>query len=329
MSENIQSNPDSNAPPNESLRTINARIDEIERRQRKDEEDERSHNLNQLRVNTTIAIFTALLFVTSALSVVYLIRQTGIVADQKTTMDKTLLAMLTQTQVMQGQLEQMKGSSAQTDQLIASEKVSSDAARSASDTAGKELVIGNRPWVKIRHRIASPLTFDVGGRVGSPATLTIEDVIENVGNSVALNVGHWEEVIPMDPDPLHATKTATARARQYCDQHRHPHPNELQGEALFPHDPRVEFSATGVEMSRIQKSVIRDSTTLNGKAGFVVVGCIWYRFSFEPKSLPTHQTRFMYYLGVPQDGGFQPYITPTGIANELRLIDIPNGYTTD
>jgi hypothetical protein len=65
-------------PPAESIRAIKTRLDVIERQQRKDREEERSHDLSQLRVNRSVALFTGLLFVTSVVSDLFLIRQTSI-----------------------------------------------------------------------------------------------------------------------------------------------------------------------------------------------------------------------------------------------------------
>ena len=65
------------------------------------------------------------------------------------------------------------------------------------------------------------------------------------------------------------------------------------------------------------------------KAGFVLVGCVCYKASFESADAPTHQTRFMYFLGTPMEGVFQPYIVPKGTANNLQLITAPLGFTAD
>ena len=83
-------------------------------------------------------------------------------------------------------------------------------------------------------------------------------------------------------------------------------------------------------MPAVEAATIRSESGLNGKAAFVLVGCIFYRFSFEPESAPTHQTRFIYWLGVPyKEGGFQPYVIPSGVATDLRLIAMPDGFTAD
>ena len=218
-------------------------------------------------------------------------------------------------------------------QWCANEKAAS-AAKSAADTAAKSMEIGNRPWVKIKHRVISPLKFDIGGRMGSPlALMKVEDTIENVGQSVALNVLSWEDVIPMDIG-VPSTITARNHQAQWCDANRHPDPHGLSGYILFPHDPLVEQSEVGPQMATIEKFTIRtprkEESRINGMVAFVLVGCVCYRSSFESKDAPTHQTRFMYYLGRPEpEGGFFPYVLPRGTADELRLILIPDSLTAD
>jgi len=208
--------------------------------------------------------------------------------------------------------------------------VQAEAARNAAKTAADQLVLGERPWVKIKHRIVTPLTFDIGGRTsGIPvALMTIEDTIENVGQTVAINVLSWEDVIPVDRD--HSIRTARARQKEYCDANRHPDPRGLSGSTLFPHDPSIQQSIVGPQMPKVAEATIRNEPGLNGKVAFVLVGCVFYRSSFEPRSMSTHQTRFIYWLGVPySEGGFQPYVIPSGVAGELRLITMPDGFTAD
>ena len=79
-------------------------------------------------------------------------------------------------------------------------------AEQSLEIARKQIEVSERPWVKVSHRIISPLTFDVGGRVaGNVAMTTIEDTFENVGQTVALNVLSWEDVMPRDSDFSNAT----------------------------------------------------------------------------------------------------------------------------
>lgn len=206
--------------------------------------------------------------------------------------------------------------------------VQAQAASSAAKTASDQLVLGERPWVKIKHRIISPLTFDVGGRVsGNVAMITVEDSIENVGQSVALNVLSWEDVIPLDPD--FTDKTARARQQQWCEDSRHRRPGMVTGYTLFPHDPMVQQSKMGPTMDTVTRSAASNRADLKGKVAFILVGCVVYRSSFEPQNSSAHETSFVYYLGVPQDVGFNPYIVPNGIADTLRLILMPIGFYAD
>jgi len=46
-------------------------------------------------------------------------------------------------------------------------------------------------------------------------------------------------------------------------------------------------------MKDIEEAAKRNAKGLEGKVGFVLVGCVCYRSSFEPESNPTHQTRFI------------------------------------
>ncbi len=207
--------------------------------------------------------------------------------------------------------------------------VGAQAASSAAKTASDQLVLAERPWVKIKHRIVSPLTFNVMRNAGPVAIMSLEDTIENVGQTVALNLLSWEDVIPVDLD--NSTRTARRRQAEYCDANRHPDPRGLTGYTLFPHDPLVQDSVVGPTMATVEQFTIHtnDQSRIDGTVAFVLVGCVFYRSSFEPTSNPTHQTRFMYYLGTPEDVGFLPNVLPRGIANTLRLIMLPEGLTAD
>lgn len=206
-------------------------------------------------------------------------------------------------------------------------KQSADAATSAAKTAANSLVLAQRPWIKINHRIVTPLTFDVLRGSGPVAMMTVEDTLENVGQSVALNVFSWEDIIPMDTP--NSFQTARARQAQWCDANR----NQIQsmsGDMLFPKDPFVQQSTIGPMMSVVYHAANSNTGDLRGKAAFILVGCVVYKSSFEPLGSPTHQTRFMYWLGEPsKDGGFNPWVVPMGVADKLRLIMMSEGFSAD
>ena len=278
MSNQKAGNPERAAPPTEAIVVINARLDAIERQQRQDEEEERRHNLSQLRVNKTIAIFTGLLFVTSVVSDIFLLLQSSIGRD------------------------------------------SAQAAKSAAQTASDGLMLQNRPWVKIKHRIISPLTFTV-----DVARMKLVDTLENIGPTVAVNVLSWEDAIPIDRDM--SFTTARRRQKEWCDANRHPDlTGNHSGYTLFPHDPFEQVANVGSPKETIDKAV-RESGT--GKLKFVIVGCVCFKASFEPNSTPTHQTRFIYEMGtVENEDVIVPDIFPKGIASGLRLI-LFEGFTVD
>ena len=75
-----------------------------------------------------------------------------------------------------------------------------DALKSQTTAASGELTalqqqteISERPWIKITPKIIEPLTFNVMRNAGLVATMTTENIVENVGQSVALNVLSWED----------------------------------------------------------------------------------------------------------------------------------------
>ena len=208
--------------------------------------------------------------------------------------------------------------------------ISAQAASSAAKIASDQLVLSERPWVKIKHRIANPLTFNVGGRASGKdvASIIIEDTLENVGQTAALNVFSWEDIIPLDSD--FTRRTAQARQEEWCGANRHRPPSGgLSGFTLFPHDPMVQQSTVGPTMETVTRAATNSPKGIEGKVGFVLVGCVAYRSSFEPQTNPAHETWFVYYLAVPDGPAFNPYIVPRGIADSLRLVVIPDGFRAD
>lgn len=89
------------------------------------------------------------------------------------------------------------------------------AAEGANKIAHDALVLSQRPWIKIKHRIVKPLNFEFVGAAGPAANMTIENTAENVGNSVALDVILWEDVIPLDVDL--STTSARRRRSEWCN----------------------------------------------------------------------------------------------------------------
>ena len=187
-------------------------------------------------------------------------------------------------------------------QAVANQNAANAAANAAraatrqAATAQQQLELSERPWIKVKHRIVEPLTFNVPAWKGPVASAVIEDTMENVGQSVALDVLSWEDIIPMDSDL--SNKTARARQSQWCDANRHPG-GRLPGYMMFPHDPFIQKSHVGPEMETVVKAAKASPKGLEGKVAFVMVGCVSYRIPFESPDAPRHETKFMYTLGSP------------------------------
>lgn len=205
-------------------------------------------------------------------------------------------------------------------------------ARRSADIAEKSLEfsrLDQRPWLKVAHRIIKPLTFNVGGRASDKdvAMLVLEKTVENVGKGVAINVFSWEDVVPIDLD--HSPRSALARQEEWCGDNRFPDPKGLSGYMLFPGETMTVSAQMGPTMERVAEFT-HSQGGLSGKAAFMVVGCVCYKSTFESDSIPTHQTRFAYYLAAPaEEGGVNPYVLPEGVADRLRLTSFPLGFSAD
>jgi hypothetical protein len=222
--------------------------------------------------------------------------------------------------------------------IYCANKQAADAATSAADTAHAALVLGQRPWIRIKHRIVKPLNFEFVGAAGSAATMTVEDIIENVGNGVALNVVSWEDVIPLDPNM--STTSARDRRDQWCNANKRFDPKSstvLNGYSLFPKDPLIQDSGIGPLMSTVRQAVENNMknmsflhkgsgpSPLSGKVAFAMVGCVVYRSPLDPDGTRPYMTGFLYHLGEPEQAGIQPFVTPKGTADKLQLVKFPDG----
>jgi hypothetical protein len=148
-------------------------------------------------------------------------------------------------------------------------------AQAASTTAAaaqEQLLLSERPWIKIRHRIIKPLTFHVKAWKGEVASMAIEDTLENVGPTVAVDVLSWEDVIPVDIiNGLPSFRTAVTRQNQWCDANRHPK-GGMTGFVLFPKDPFVGQSTIGPTMDAVLKAAAESPFGLHNQVSFVMDG---------------------------------------------------------
>ena len=208
---------------------------------------------------------------------------------------------------------------------------SADAARSTADTARVAIQLSNRPWLAITPTIVQPLTFDALRNGGPMAVMSVGNKVENIGQGVALNIFIWEDVVPMSADPGKTFESLHALQSRNCDARRRLQRQGLRGYVLFPHSsPLLLQSDVGPSMADVNKVAAEAANGLEGKVGFVLLGCVYYRSPLDPANAANHQTRFEYWLAPESGQGvINPYIIPKGVASELRLVQIPDGYSAD
>ena len=93
------------------------------------------------------------------------------------------------------------------------------------------------------------------------------------------------------------------------------------GMILFPHEPVTYRRELVCSMDAIKAATQKDGRI----GGFMFLGFVSYKAAFEPTSAPTHQTAFIYLLGVMGGGErgpttVYPPVFPRGVASEIRLI---------
>lgn len=221
---------------------------------------------------------------------------------------------------------------------LSATKKAASAAENQAATSQAQLRLSERPWVLATHEIDSPLTFQQNGYV----TLVLKETWQNSGQSAAIDVGSWADIIPLGHG--HDRVAALTRQSEYCDAHRAaPKIGEPTGYVLFPKHERTTTTAMALTPDQVKKA-IAESVDAHKRIAVAVVGCIWYRTLFEPDSDPAHQTRFAYSLarpiGPPRgtvaalssgiDVGYQPMLETTkGVKNGLELMPDPEGNYAD
>jgi hypothetical protein len=226
-----------------------------------------------------------------------------------------------QLKIMDEQLLEMRSSSADA-------KAAAEAAQRSAVVAEQALILSERPWILATYSIAQPLTFGEDGKV----RLELNEILENVGNSVALDVSSQLDIVPLAPERGKFWQPALSRQKEFCDGDRHPHPQEVPGDVLFPNRKQGRPMVMGMGKERIEEvlSLTHPGTDGQKVIGFAVVGCVSYRASFEPWGSTRHQTRVMYDLAkLVETGGIRSHVVPSGIHQELQLWQTNWGNSAD
>lgn len=202
-------------------------------------------------------------------------------------------------------------------------------------------MLTHRPWVMVTHRMVEPskpmvpLSFTKDDMGDVQAWLLLDEVLENIGHSVALDVVSWSEVIPgVEP----GFQSLLVRRNRHCDDLRHPHTKTSPGAVLFPqHEYLPERKLLVTKSGAIRRAIAlmdaqlsEEQNFLRGSINFAVVGCISYRAPFEAVDVRRHQTRFMYLVGYPKGGrgtvGLKPFVP---VPEDVGLVLIPEQTTAD
>lgn len=190
-----------------------------------------------------------------------------------------------QLNTMSGQLDEMKSTGKQTDQLI-------EAAANANRLTRDIFTSTERPWIRVASpTIGSPLTYDGNG----DARIVINFVLTNTGKTPAINVELEAEIHPIFGDTRPMLKAV-------CDRQKLRSPKAgLLGISLFPGESQrygLNLPITRAEIEAFNKNMIRDFGPGWGKGKQwitpLLVGCANYKFTFAEDH---HQTPFVYSLG--------------------------------
>jgi len=153
--------------------------------------------------------FSAILAIVGIIALIVYSRQLDAMRGQSATMEQTLQTMFIQTRAMQRSI-------AQADLLIASGRVSADAAKKSADTAYKSLEMSERPWIVADVDIAGPIKIENGNISGAVSVM-----LRNVGHSVARAViGRTKVVLEAEPErrPIEIQKDLCASASRLAGQ---------------------------------------------------------------------------------------------------------------
>ncbi len=203
---------------------------------------------------------------------------------------------------------------------------SAKAAEETAKTAALQIEVSERPWIKVKPTLVSPLVFNSPVQAGAVAGATVRLDLESTGNTVALNILAWTDILPLDA--VGGYRGALKRRSEWCDANRHPKRQMLAGYYLFPNESFIETHSVGTPMNRVL-DVARDNVEgLKGKIGFVLVGCVCYRTPIQAEDQPSHETLFMYFLGRTDRVGLNPYVEPSGSV-DLQLVAMPDGFSAD
>jgi len=330
MSHQERQKSQSDPPYFDNSLVINTRLSEIERQQHQEAAERKEHERSQRRSNWTMVVFTALLFVTSTVSDVILIRQTNIAREsadaaksaadaatrtleevKKGGSDTHALAVAAQQQASSSealarnaghQVEEMRS-------LSQAAKRTADASLQQSRTSASQLQAAERPWVTVDAYVDSDLMF-----LSGTANISIRFVLTNVGHTPAMNASVFPDLVPLRGRIEHRDVTCRSDRENFRK-------GGIIGDTIFPTQSiEVRYALS------ISPEAVKNFQFRIGRIGPSVTGCATYGSSFDTE---VHQTGFLYDIIRNDPTDPRDHTIPTNIdtpKTELKLRKYLLGY---
>jgi hypothetical protein len=161
--------------------------------------------------------------------------------------------------------------------LIKAEQIatkSADAAKDSADIAKKTLIATQRPWLSVNLEIGSGLVFDDQG-----CRIVIKFRIKNVGNSPAVAVHIWSEIV-LNNEITNQKRVCALYGKDQIDLTQ-----TFGGDIIFPNDEitygiNLPITRAAIDQARNEIAEAHNIPVDN----FIspsVVGCVSYRFAFD------------------------------------------------
>jgi hypothetical protein len=168
--------------------------------------------------------------------------------------------------------------------------IAANAAKSAAQTAARELEFSKRPWISGEVSLTGPLVFDANG-----AHVDFSVKLKNAGHSPAIHVYPQISMValqsPMD--------IAERQKKIGCDRTRpFPAPQDLGGVTLFPYeDVPPNYYRGSLSQSEIEAGLLKHAAPGYRGLELHLVGCIVYEPSIPNGKL--YATGISFVLGEP------------------------------
>lgn len=196
--------------------------------------------------------------------------------------------------------------------------ISTDAAKSAADSARQALEIQNRPWIAVAVTQDGPLRFGPYG-----AGIDVQFHMKNVGHTPSIDTRYHASIVSLPQKSWVAVEMKDAEKRE-CDSFSQYFPAGSPKflPAIFPNEepPPAPWPAS-IQPKGLQEAIASKSQGPFRHDGYVslyLVACVVYRNSY---SQDLHRSAYGFDLGIPKGPGmWMQDLKPEGTQPDVRLI---------